>query len=56
MIEDVHNLPVSPYAPPGAFPLYVGLYDAQTGQPLSVLDSAGNPVGGQFQLGEIEIE
>ena len=56
VIEDVHKLPVSLGAPPGLFPLYVGLYDAQTGQSLPVLDAAGKPLGNQLQLGDIEIE
>lgn len=56
MIEDKHKLSVAVDAPPGAYPLYVGLYDAETGAPLPVLDGVGKPIGNQFQLGEIKIE
>jgi hypothetical protein len=56
VIEDSRSLPIRLDAPPGVYPLYVGLYDEATGEPLPVLDEAANPAGTQVQIGEIEIE
>jgi hypothetical protein len=35
--------------------LLVGLYDWATGIRLEVLDAAGNPVGNQVELAQIEV-
>jgi len=54
-IVDIHDVPVNADAPPGRYPLYVGLYHSESGAPLPVLDAAGNPAGTQALIGEIEI-
>jgi hypothetical protein len=40
--------------PPGDYVLAVALYEARTGQALSVLDVAGNPMGDLCAVGSVE--
>ncbi len=54
-VVDIHDVTVNADAPPGTYPLFVGLYHSESGEPLPVLDAAGNPAGTQAQIGEIEI-
>ncbi len=55
LIEDAHELPISPGTPPGAYRLEIGLYDPDAGQPLA---AAGQPLGqgGGLLLGKVEVE
>lgn len=50
---DRRILEIDPEAPPGRYPLLVGLYDYETLERLPLLDEAGNPADARLQLGEI---
>ncbi len=55
LITDVYNIPVKAEAVDGLYPLYTGFYLEETGDRLSVLDEAGNPVGSQWHVTDIRI-
>lgn len=55
-MEDFHTLEwrEGEPPPPGRYLLFAGLYDPITGQRLPLVDAAGQPVGDQVLLGEID--
>jgi hypothetical protein len=55
VVIDRISIPLAADTPPGRYPLLVGLYDWATGIRLEVLDAAGNPVGNQVELAQIEV-
>ena len=55
LVVDVHDVTVNADAPPGTYPLFVGIYHTEGGEPLPVIDAAGNPAGTQAQIGQIEV-
>ncbi len=56
VIVDEYAIPVDPAAPPGAYRIEVGLYDAITGERLPVLDSDGSPMGDHVILTVVGVE
>lgn len=54
-LEDHHVLEWQAAPPPGRYLLFLGLYDAQTGQRLLTTAADGSPIGDQVLLGEFEI-
>jgi hypothetical protein len=54
-VIDSHSVPVNPAAPPGEYPLLVGLYDPTTGERLPVVGSDANPSGNAVFLATVEI-
>jgi hypothetical protein len=55
IIADQHAIPIPPDAPPGSYPLQVGLYLPDTFERLDVLDVAGNPAGVSVTIADVEI-
>jgi hypothetical protein len=55
LIVDVHDIPVAADAPPGVYPLFTGLYAADTLVRVPVLDEAGNAMGDHVHLADLEI-
>jgi hypothetical protein len=45
----------SPEAPPGDYPLVIGLYDPTTGERLPILDSLGQPIGDSLILTTVRV-
>ena len=56
IVRDQYDLIISPDAPPGEYRIEVGMYTAQAGQRLSVLDSEGQRIRDRILLGPITIE
>jgi hypothetical protein len=55
IIADQHAITIPPEAPPGRYPLQIGLYLADTFERLELLDEAGNPAGTSLILTTVEI-
>jgi hypothetical protein len=55
IIADQHAIPIPPDAPPGRYPLQVGLYLPDTFERLDILDEAGNPAGVSVTIADVEI-
>jgi hypothetical protein len=55
VIPDRFEVPLPPDASPGRYQVRVGLYNEADGQPLPVLDAAGNQVDDQVLLGYQEL-
>ena len=55
VIADGYDIRIAPDAPPGAYTITAGMYDADTGVRLSVFDATGNLVGDHFSLDGIEL-
>ncbi len=55
IIADQHAITIPPDAPPGVYPLRIGLYVPDTFQRLDILDEVGNPAGTSLPLVEIEL-
>jgi hypothetical protein len=53
---NVYSLPLPADLPPGTYTLGLLVYDADTLDPLSLLDAAGNPAGQETTLGAVGIE
>jgi hypothetical protein len=53
---NVYSLPLPADLPPGTYSLGLLVYDADTLEPLTLLDAAGNPAGQEATLGSVEIE
>ena len=56
IVRDQYDLIISPDAPSGKYRIEIGMYTAQTGQRLSVLDSEGQQMRDRILLGPITIE
>lgn len=56
IIADQHAIPIPPEAPPGRYPLQVGLYLPDTLARLDILDEAGHPAGTSWTVAEVEIK
>jgi len=41
--------------PPGRYPVFVGLYDRDTGTRVPVQDAAGQPLGDSLFVGTVEV-
>ncbi|MFQ6000111.1 MAG: hypothetical protein ACE5LG_00405 [Anaerolineae bacterium] len=52
-VSDRHGLPLA--VPPGDYQLRVGLYDAQTGERLQILDEEGSPEGEGVLVGAVKV-
>ena len=55
-IMDTHKIEIHADAPPGRYPLYLAVYDGETGARLPVLDAAGQPIDDKVQLSELVVE
>jgi hypothetical protein len=53
---NVYLLPLPPDLPPGAYTVRLLVYDADTLEPLALLDAAGNPAGQEAAIGAIEVQ
>jgi hypothetical protein len=53
---NVYMLPLPPDLPPGAYTVQLLVYDADTLEPLTLLDAAGNPAGQEAAIGTIEVQ
>ena len=53
---NVYLLPLPPDLPAGAYSLGLLVYDAETLEPLTLVDEAGNPAGQEAALGTVELE
>jgi hypothetical protein len=56
IIADQHAIPLPADITPGEYPLQSGLYLAETGGRLDVLDAAGNPAGTSMTLAEVTVD
>ncbi len=56
LVVDSHDLVIADDAPPGRYPLIVGMYDPETQQRLPLLDEAGNPQETAIWLRDIDVE
>jgi 4-amino-4-deoxy-L-arabinose transferase-like glycosyltransferase len=54
-VVDGHSLMLDPAAPPGEYPLLVGLYDPMTGERVPVVGRDANPSGNAVYLGTVEV-
>jgi hypothetical protein len=55
-LRDPHDLPLPPDLPPGDYRIEVGMYDAETGERLPVLEKDGTIVGERILLSPIRVE
>lgn len=55
VIADPHILLVRADMPPGRYPVFVGLYDRDTGTRVPVQDVAGQPLGDSLLVGTVEV-
>jgi hypothetical protein len=53
---NVYMLPLPPDVPPGTYSLGLLVYDADTLEPLSFFDAAGNPAGQEAVIGTLEVQ
>ena len=56
VISDAYEIPIRPEAPPGFYVIEVGMYRAETGQRLSVLDEEGKVSRGSILLQKIVLD
>lgn len=56
VLTDPHMLMPAADLPPGAYALEVGLYDPRTGERLTVLDAAGQPLGDHVTLRSLTLD
>ena len=56
LVFGIVSLRLPPALPSGQYDLEVSLYDARSGEPLELLDAAGNPQGQLCRLGPISLE
>jgi 4-amino-4-deoxy-L-arabinose transferase-like glycosyltransferase len=56
VIADEYNIVVQPDAPPGEYVIEVGMYEAETGQRLPVLDEEGQVQGDRVLLGKMVVK
>ena len=54
-VEEVIDLEIPPFTPPGIYTLDISLFNPETQQHLDVLDEAGNPIAAQVVLGTLEV-
>lgn len=54
-VADPYTVTADPNAPPGAYNIEIGLYDAATGARLPVTDANGNKNGDALIVGQVEI-
>jgi hypothetical protein len=54
-VDDVHLLLIDATAPPGQYPVYIGLYLPETGARLTVQDATGQPLGDSLMIGMVEV-
>jgi hypothetical protein len=55
-VGDLHTMLIGADMPQGRFPVYVGLYERETGARLAVQDMAGRPLGDGLMIGTIEVK
>ena len=55
VIADPRTLLVRADMPPGRYPVFVGLYDRDTGKRVPVQDAAGRPLGDSLLVGTVEV-
>ena len=53
---NVYMLPLPAELAPGTYAVRLLVYDAETLEPLTLVDAAGNPAGQEAALGTIEVE
>ena len=56
ILNDTQRLALPGDLKPGKYRIVAGLYDAKTGQRLSVLDAAGKPAGNEVQVATVPLE
>jgi len=56
VIVDQYEVRVQPGAPPGQYVLEIGMYRAETGERLPILDDDGRVVGDQILLREVTVK
>ena len=55
ILNDTQRLALPDDLKPGRYRMVAGLYDAKTGQRLSVLDAAGKPAGNEVDVATVEV-
>ena len=55
IIVDQYEMPISPDAPPGAYTVIAGLYDATTGDRLPVFDAEGIHLGDHLSVAQLQV-
>jgi len=55
ILNDTQRLALPGDLKPGKYRIFAGLYDAKTGQRLSVLDAAGKPEGNEVGIATVEV-
>jgi hypothetical protein len=55
IVRDQYDILISPDAPPGEYQIEVGMYLAETGERLPVLDKAGQAQHNQVVLGQVRV-
>jgi hypothetical protein len=55
-VLDRHLLPVTADAPPGVYPLRIGLYQVKSGERLPLFTAEGQPAGDAIELQSITVE
>ena len=55
VVVDRRVIQVAPDAPPGDYPLLVGLYDYETLERLEIIDEMGNPAGNRVELATVRV-
>ena len=55
ILNDTQRLALPDDLKPGKYRIVAGLYDAKTGQRLSVLDAAGKPAGNEVGIATVEV-
>jgi hypothetical protein len=56
VIADVYEVPIQPEAPPGSYVIKVGMYRAETGQRLPIINEKGQIVGDRVLLEEATVQ
>lgn len=56
LIVDSYRVEIGSDTTPGTYALYSGMYLPETGERLTMLDAAGNPIGNEIRLAEIQVE
>ncbi|HID62228.1 MAG TPA: hypothetical protein EYP49_05735 [Anaerolineae bacterium] len=56
VIADHYDVSIQPDAPPGLYVIEIGMYQAETGQRLPIINRKGQVVGDRVLLGEVTVQ
>jgi len=56
VIADAYEVPIQPDAPPGSYVIEVGMYRAETGQRLPIINQKGQIVGERVLLEGVTVQ